>query len=52
MTDKSKLINAVHYAIFDSGSTGNVLIEGAPVVNKCVAINPISVTLSNGKKIV
>ena len=51
MIDTSKLINALHYTIFDSGSTGNFRIEGAPVVNKCVAINPVSVTLPTGKTI-
>ena len=51
MTDTSRLIKAVHYAIFDSSSTGNFLIEDEPVVNKWVALNLVSVTLSNGKTI-
>ena len=51
MTDTSRLIKAVHYAIFDSAWMSNVLIEGAPVINKCVALNPVPVTLPNGKTI-
>ena len=52
MTDTSKLISVIHYEIFDLGATGNFLIEGTPVVNKCIALNPISVSLPNGKTIV
>ena len=33
MTDTYKLVKAVQYAIFDSGLTGNFLIEVAPVEN-------------------
>ena len=51
MTDTSRLFKAVHYANFDSGSTGNFLIEGVTVVNKYVALHPVSVTLPNGKTI-
>ena len=51
LTDTVKLTKAIHYAVFDSGATGNFIIEGAPVVNKCVDLNPISITLPDGQTI-
>ena len=51
MTDATGLTKAIHYAIFDSGSTGNILIKGAPVVNKCIDTSPVSITLPDGQKI-
>ena len=39
---------ATEYAISDSGATGHLLVEGAPVTNLQVADNPISVTIPNG----
>ena len=47
--DKSKVTRAVKYAISDSSATGHFLVEGALVVNKRVAENPITITLHNIK---
>ena len=51
MTDTVRLTKAIHYAVFDSGATGNFIIEGTPVVNKCVDMNPVSITLPDGQRI-
>ena len=51
MTDVTRLTKAIHYAMFDSGAIDNFLIEGAPVVNKCIDTSPVSITLPDGQKI-
>ena len=50
MTDTIRLTKAIHYAVFDSGATGNFIIEGAPVFNKCIDANPVYVTLPDGQR--
>jgi len=49
--DAKRVTRSVKHAISDSGATGHFLVEDAPVVNKQVAANPISITLPNGKTI-
>ena len=49
--DTKRVTRSVKHAISDSGATGRFLVEDAPVVNKQVAANPISITLPNGKTI-
>ena len=51
MIDPGRLTKVTYYAVFDSEATGNFIIEGAPVVNKCIATNPVSITLPDGQRI-
>ena len=51
MTDPTRLTKVIHYAIFDSGATGNFLVEGAPLLDRCIDTNPVSITLPGGQKI-
>ena len=46
-----KLVANVAWAISDSGATGHFVVEGAPVVNKKTATNPITITLPSGSTI-
>ena len=39
--NNKKLTCAIKYTIFDSGSTGHVIVKGAPIFNKKVNKNPI-----------
>ena len=43
-----RLVSNVTWAISDSGATGHFVVEGAPVINKQPAINPIIITLPSG----
>ena len=49
--DTKRVTRAVKYAISDSGATGHFIVEGAPVVNKKPAKNPIQIMMPDGKKI-
>ena len=46
-----KLVKNVAWAISDSGATGHFVVEGAPVINKQPATNPITITLPAGSTI-
>ena len=46
-----RLVTQVQYAILNSGATGHFLVEGAPIVNKRIAIKPITITLLSGSTI-
>ena len=41
----------VAWVISDSGATGHFVVEGAPVINKQPATNPITITLPSGSTI-
>ena len=43
-----RLVDNVAWAISDSGATGHFVVEGAPVINKQPADNPITITLPSG----
>ena len=43
-----RLVANVAWAISDSGATGHFEVEGAPVINKQPAVNPITITLLSG----
>mgnify|MGYP007004165810 FL=1 len=45
------LVENVAWAISDSGATGHFVVEGAPVINKQPATNPITITLPSGSTI-
>lgn len=47
--NKTKLFDAIHWEIFDSGMTEKFLVEGTLVVNKHVAITQVTITLPNGR---
>ena len=47
--DAKRVTRSVKHEISDSDTTCHFLVENAPVVNKKVAANPISITLPNGK---
>ena len=49
--DPARVTRSVKHAISDSGATGHFLVENAPVTNKAIATNPITITLPNGKTI-
>ena len=45
------ITRAVEWAVSDLGATSHFIMEGAPVVNKRVALNPITVKLPDGTKL-